>query len=90
MVPTKFALLVVSLLPAVSAATRAGDPVVVACLKSETFVRGGVLLSGKQAATQIFDSIGVKLLWSWQDQRDAIVIRLVAHAPSHFRKGTLA
>jgi hypothetical protein len=103
MVPTKFALLVVSLLPAVLSAENLpesilpsrrapgpGHPVVFACLKSETFVMGGVLLSAKQAASQIFDSIGVKLLWSCQDRRDAIVIRLAAHAPSHFRKGTLA
>ena len=103
MVPTKFALLVVSLLPALLAAEDSpgsispshrthepGRPVVFACLKSETYVMGGVLLSAKQAASQIFDGIGVKLLWSCQDQRDAIVIRLAAHAPRDFRKGTLA
>jgi hypothetical protein len=94
MVPTKFALLVVSLLPALLAAPYPDNPVVFACLKSETYVMGGVLLSAKQAASQIFDSIGVKLLWSCQDQpkhaRNTVFIRLAEHAPSHFRKGTLA
>ena len=94
MVPTKFALLVVSLLPALLAAPHPDNPVVFACLKSETYVMGGVLLSAKQAASQIFDSIGVKLLWSCQDQpkhaRNTVFIRLAAHAPRDFRKGTLA
>jgi hypothetical protein len=94
MVPTKSALLVVSLLPALLAAPHPDNPVVFACLKNETYVMGGVLLSAKQAASQIFDSIGVKLLWSCQDQpkhaRNTVFIRLAAHAPSHFRKGTLA
>src|ERR1039458_4619463 len=107
MVPTKFALLVVSLLPALLAAEDSpgsispshrthepGRPVVFACLKSETYVMGGVLLSAKQAASQIFDSIGVKLLWSCQDQpkhaRNTVFIRLAAQAPRDFRKGTLA
>ncbi len=90
MVPTKFALLAVSLLPALFGAPHPDNPVVFACLESETFVMGGVLLSGEHAASQLFDSIGVKLRWSCQDQRDSIVIRLAAHAPSHFRKGTLA
>ena len=62
MVPAKFALLVVSLLPALLAAPHPDNPVVFACLKSETYVMGGVLLSAKQAASQIFDGIGVKLL----------------------------
>jgi hypothetical protein len=91
MVPTKFALLAVSLLPALLAAPHPDNPVVFACLKSETFVMGGVLLSGKQAASQIFDSIGVQLRWSCQDPvRNTILIRLAAHAPRDFRKGTLA
>ena len=91
MVPTKFALLVVSLLPALLAAPHPDNPVVFACLKSETYVMGGVLLSAKQAASQIFDAIGVQLRWSCQDPaRNAIVIRLAAHAPRDFRKGTLA
>jgi hypothetical protein len=84
----------VSLLPALLAAPYPDNPVVFACLKSETYVMGGVLLSAKQAASQIFDSIGVKLLWSCQDQpkhaRNTVFIRLAEHAPSHFRKGTLA
>ena len=82
MVPTKCASLVVSLLPALLAAPHPDDPVVFACLKSETFVMGGVLWSGKQAAAQIFENIGVKLLWSCPEQtgaetaRDTILIRL--------------
>jgi hypothetical protein len=96
MVQTKCALLVVSLLPALVAAPHPDDPVVFACLKSETFVMGGVLWSGKQAASQIFESIGVKLLWSCPEQtgmeaaRDTILIRLAPRVPKHFRKGTLA
>jgi hypothetical protein len=91
MIQTKCSLLVVSLLPALLAAPHSDNPVVFACLKSETFVMGGVLGSGKQAASQIFDSIGIKLLWSCQDPaRETIVIRLTAHVPRHFRKGTLA
>jgi hypothetical protein len=96
MVPTKCAVLVVSLLPTLMAAPHPDDPVVFACLKSETFVMGGVLWSGKQAASQIFEGIGVKLLWSCPDQtgmgtaRDTILIRLAPRVPKHFRKGTLA
>jgi hypothetical protein len=96
MVPTKCAVLVVSLLPALWAAPHPDDPVVCACLKSETFVMGGVLWSGKQAASQIFESIGVTLRWSCPEQTgieaasDNILIRLVPRVPKKFRKGTLA
>jgi hypothetical protein len=91
MLQIKCALLAVSLLPTLLAAPHADNPVISACLKSETFVMGGVLLSGEQAASQIFDGIGVKLRWSCQDTaRNTILIRLAAHAPRHFRKGTLA
>jgi len=96
MVQTKYTLLVVSLLPALGAAPHASDPVVFACLKSETYVMGGVLPNGQQAASQIFDGIGVKLLWSCPDRAgkepagETILIRLAARVPKHFRKGTLA
>jgi hypothetical protein len=83
------ALLLVLFVPAFSTAAELTDaPIVCACLQSETFVMGGVLLSGKQAASQIFEGIGVQLHWSCD--RDAILIRLAAHVPRHFRKGTLA
>ena len=83
------ALLLVLFVPALSTAEELTDaPIVCACLQSETFVMGGVLLSGKQAASQIFEGIGVQLHWSCD--RDAILIRLAAHVPRHFRKGTLA
>jgi len=91
MIQIKYALLVLSLVPALLAAPHTGDPIVSACVESETFVMGGVLLSGERAASQIFESIGVKLRWSCQDTaRNTILIRLAAHAPRHFRKGTLA
>jgi hypothetical protein len=92
---TGFALLVVFPF-AVLAAPRPGDHIVFACLKSETFVMGGVLGSGEKAATEIFQGIGVELRWSCSDQagsetsRDTIFIRLAARVPRHFRKGTLA
>jgi hypothetical protein len=103
---TKCALLVVFLLPALLAAEdlpgsisppkRISGSVVFACLKSETFVMGGVLLSGKQAASRLFDGIGVQLRWSCPDRtgteaaHNTILIRLAARVPRHFRKGTLA
>jgi hypothetical protein len=96
MVHAQYALLAVSFLPALVAAPHADNPVVFACLKSETFVIGGVLGSGKQTAAEIFDTIGVRLRWSCPDQtgvegaHDTIFIRLAAHVPKHFRKGTLA
>ena len=49
---------------------------------------GGVVGLGKHAASQLFESIGVQLHWSCN--QDAIVIRLAPHVPKHFRKGTLA
>jgi hypothetical protein len=54
------------------------------------------LWPGKQAAAQIFENIGVKLLWSCPEQtgaeaaRGTILIHLTPRAPKHFRKGTLA
>jgi hypothetical protein len=90
------ALLVVSLPPALWAAPHASDPVVFVCLKSETYVMGGVLPNAQQAASRIFDGIGVKLLWSCPDRvgtepaREPIFIRLAARVPKHFRKGTVA
>ena len=91
MFPSRCLLLGVCFLPALGAAPHGGDPVVVACLQSETFVTGGVLPSGEQTAAQIFSSIGVELRWSC-DMRatNPIVIRLAARVPKHFRKGTLA
>jgi hypothetical protein len=100
MLHTKCSLLV-SLLPALWAAPRASDPhasdpVVFACLKSETYVMGGVLPNGQQAASRIFDGIGIKLLWSCPDRvgtkpaREPILIQLAARVPRHFRKGTVA
>jgi len=83
---TRCVSLVGILLPALAAA----DPVVLACLKSETSVRGGVLLSAKQAASEIFDGIGVELRWSCTSEPAAIVIRLAPRPPKGFRKGTLA
>jgi len=91
MFPTRGLLLGLCFLPALWAAPHPGDPVVFACLESETFVMGGVLPSGEQSAAQIFSNIGVELRWSC-DARPAntISIRLAARVPKHFRKGTLA
>jgi hypothetical protein len=91
MFPSRCLLLAVCFVPALWAAPHAGDPVVVACLQSETFVTGGVLPSGEQTAARIFSSIGVQLRWSCDTQAaNAILIRLAARVPKHFRKGTLA
>jgi hypothetical protein len=89
---SRFALLVMSLSPALWAAPPSDDPVVFACLKSETYVGGSVVSSAKQAASQIFDSIGIQLLWSCDKRtaRNPIFIRLAAYAPKGLRKGTLA
>jgi hypothetical protein len=88
----RFALLVVSVSSALLAAPRSDDPVVFACLKSETYVGGSVVSSGKQAASEIFDGIGIQLLWSCDKHtaRDTIFIRLAAYAPRGLRKGALA
>ena len=91
MFPSRCLLLAVCFLPALWAAPHTEDPVVFACLQSETLVTGGVLPLGEQTAAQIFSSIGVELHWSC-DARPAntILIRLAARVPKHFRKGTLA
>ncbi len=92
--PTRIGVLIVFLVsplaPAEELSNRqTGNPAVVsACLKSETYVMGGVVGLGKHAASQLFESIGVQLHWSCHP--DAIVIRLAPHVPKHFRKGTLA
>jgi hypothetical protein len=90
-------LIVVCLFPALSFAEDAtgfnppaANPVVFACLESETFVMGGVLGSGEQSATHIFDGIGVELRWSCRNPADTILIRLAPRPPKGFRKGTLA
>jgi hypothetical protein len=91
MFPSRCLLPAVCFLPALWAAPHAGDPVVVACLQNETFVTRGVLPSGEQTAAQIFSGIGVQLQWSCDDRpNNAILIRLAARVPKHFRKGTLA
>lgn len=90
MFPSRCVLLGVCFLPALWAAPHAGDPVVVACMQSETFVTRGVLPSGEQTA-QIFSNIGVELRWSCDTRAtNSILIRLAARVPKHFRKGTLA
>jgi hypothetical protein len=91
MFPTRCLLLAVCFLPELGAAPHAGDPVVFACLQSETFVTGGVLPSGERTAAQIFSSIGVELRWSCDTRAtNPILIRVAARVPKHFRKGTLA
>jgi|SRR5580704_15973431 hypothetical protein len=86
-------LLVVCLLPVCAAAedphSPTADPSVFACMQSETFVMGGVLLSGERAASQLFERIGVELHWSCQ-HHPGILVRLAPRAPRGFRKGTLA
>jgi len=96
MVRTKCALLVLSLLPVLWGAPHAdnphaSDPVVFACLTNETYVMGGILQSGEQAAAHIFSSIGVELRWSCDERApNAISIRLAARVPKQFGKETLA
>jgi hypothetical protein len=91
MFPSRCVLLVVCFLPALWAAPHAGDPVVVACLQSETFVTRGLLPSGEQTAEQIFSGIGVQLRWSCDEPAgNTISIRLAGRVPKRLRKETLA